>query len=498
MTEGNAVPSRDLLLAELPDAVFLEKDGVIIFASDSIMRVLGYPPETIVGMSLESLSHPDEVSSLVPVRARLAAGEEVTVLIYARHAHGHHIPVEARLRPHQDAATGSDVIGLLRPLDDTSDRREDIARVEAAPGLLANRAGDVLFLVDGEGIVLEAGPGVHALLGWTADELQGIPLAGLLHPDDQSAATAYRASVQADTATGSIEVRARTRGGSWRWFLATGVMVSAPEAGGREARRVMVSWRDIDALVRDARFAEREAARLRAIIDVALDPWLMLGPLRDRRGHITDFVVEDANAGAAEYLRWPRDQLVGARLAEEFPALVENGLLPAYVEAMESGGPVVVHDLAYPHEIHGGTRRYEVRARSAGGSLMLTWRDTTPVSLARDELAKAESLFRAIASVAGDAVVFVRDGSVAWASQGAQDMGFAADADFASVLEAVVVPDSAGDARTCALLMESHPGYAGRLHRADGTPMIVRAHPINGTGAGSVVVITDEVWTTGG
>jgi len=412
MSESAVTPSNDLLLNQLPDAVILEAGGIISFASPAIAEILGYAPDEITGRSLESLAHPDDHSALDGMRAQIANGHDATVLVLARHARGHHIPAEVHIHPHHDAATESDAIGLLRPIGTTRARREDILRIEEAPERLAERAGDVLFVLDGDGMVLEAGPGVYQLLGWSADELSGMPLQGLVHPDDQDAMTAYLKSVLAETATGSIEVRARTRGRSWRWFLVTGVLASAIDPGRPPRVRLMLSWRDIDRLVRDARFAEREASRLRAIIDVALDPWLMLGPVRDRRGHIRDFTVEDANSGAAEYLRWPRERLLGARLAEEFPALVDNGLLPAYVEAMDSGGPVVVHDMTYPHEIFGETRRYEVRARAAGGSLMLTWRDTTPSSIARDELATAESLFRAIAVAAGDGVAFVKEGCV--------------------------------------------------------------------------------------
>jgi len=69
---------------------------------------------------------------------------------------------------------------------------------------------------------------------------------------------------------------------------------------------------------------------------------------------------------------------------------------------------------------------------------------------------------------------------------------------FGAALEDLVVPDSQADARAFTVLMESHPGYTGRMHRPERPALIVRARPINGSGAGCVVMFIEEQMTSTG
>ncbi|MFM8656761.1 MAG: hypothetical protein ACKOD5_06480, partial [Chthoniobacterales bacterium] len=41
----------------------------------------------------------------------------------------------------------------------------------------------------------------------------------------------------------------------------------------------------------------------RAILDALLDPYLLLEPVRDNTGKISDFIIEEANEAAAQYYR---------------------------------------------------------------------------------------------------------------------------------------------------------------------------------------------------
>ena len=169
--------------------------------------------------------------------------------------------------------------------------------------------------------------------------------------------------------------------------------------------------------------------------------------------------------------------------------------MAAYVEAMDTGEPVVIHDLRYPHDVFDETRMYELRARPAGDTLILTWRDTTSESLAHDALAENESLFRAVASAAGSALVMVTHGNVAWASPGAGQMGLAAGTDFEQAMTGLVVPDSAAGVRACCLLMGQGHNYRGRWHRAAGPPLVVSATTLPGLDEPGVVTMIEESWT---
>lgn len=479
----------------LPDAVLIVNDGVVTWASANVADLLAWDPQEVVGTQLDALMHPDDQEAVRTACRAARAGEEAALAVQARRGEGAHTPVDLLLSPGQRAGdTGDTVVAAIRPIGRILTERHALQALEDAPRRLADRAGDVFFVMDGPGVVLDVGAAAYEMLGWLPEDLIGLQLQLLVHPDDLKRIDDYRRAVRADTATGSVQVRVRTRGGIFRWVSATAVLT---RDGGDDpaATRVLVAWRDIDSLVRNTRFAERDLARLRKIMDTALDPWMVLGPLRDERGHVTDFVIEDVNAGAAEYLRWPRERLLGARLLEEFPNVVEHGLMAAYLEALESGETVTIHDLAYPHEIFDESRLYELRAQAEGGSLMITWRDTTPASLARNDLAQGEAMFRRAAGAAGDALVVVLDGAVTWASPGAAGMGLAVDADFEGVMSGVVVPDATASVRACCLLAASGHDYTGRWHRPKDPPLVVRSRPGPGEGAPWIVTMIEERWT---
>lgn len=359
--------------------------------------------------------------------------------------------------------------------------------------IMAQRAGDLLAVVDGSGRVIETSASSYDLLGWSAREMTDMSMLGLVHPDDQEPLKGYRESVQAGTAHGSIELRLRTKGGAWRWFQGTALLLTVPGTP-QDDLRVIVVLRSIDELVRETHFAEREAARLRALLDSALDPWLLMCPLRDRRGRIVDFVVEDTNEAAATYLRWPRERLLGTRIVREFPALVSHGLIDAYADAVDRGMPVVLHDLVYPHEVFGETRRYELRAQAAGGSLLLTWRDTT-AGTDDDGQGAAGAPPSSLAAWAGDAAVLVVDDVVEWASPGARDMGLVKGSAFTAGMTGVVSRKCSRDVHACAATMHHGHGYAGRWSRDGEAALAVRARPAPDGGGGAMVTMIAEDWT---
>lgn len=486
----------ELLVQHSPDVLALLRDGRVTWLSPNAPQVLGWTDQKAMNASIDSLVHPDDESAVRNACLSASSGDRVALVAHARAgAGGHMLPVEMRFGPREVGGAGSDVAVTLRVIDDVFALRDAVTAATRADRRLAERAGDAIFIVDQRGTVVDAGANAYDMLGWHPDEVLGVHLPDLVHPADRNALEAYRRDVQRDMMVGSVELRARTRGGRYRWVLATGLLLHTRPGAAPDDDRVLVSWRDIDGLVRQARLAERETERLRVIMDTALDPWLHLTPLRDRHGEIADFIIEDANEGAAEYLRWPRERVLGARLLEEFPNVAEHGLMAAYVESMDTGEPVVIHDLRYPHEVFDETRLYELRARPVGDSLMLTWRDTTPESLARDALAENESLFRGIASAAGNALVMVTQGDVAWASPGAQHMGLATGTDFEEVMTGLVVPDSAAAVRACGLLIGQGHNYRGRWHRRAGPPLVVSATTLPGADEPGIVTMIEEAWT---
>ena len=83
---------------------------------------------------------------------------------------------------------------------------------------------------------------------------------------------------------------------------------------------------------------EREVqATYRLATDNAREGFYMLRPLYDRRRKLVDFLIEDCNERGALYRGLPRARLLGSRLSAMVPVLFESHMLPACMQAMESG-----------------------------------------------------------------------------------------------------------------------------------------------------------------
>lgn len=129
--------------------------------------------------------------------------------------------------------------------------------------------------------------------------------------------------------------------------------------------------------VANSRSAPGQDAHLRAIIDTDFDPRIILQPIRDADGRIRDFLCIDVNEAACVYNGLTREELVGHRLLELYPNSEPFGVFAMYCRALEDGEALELRDLRYPHDLHGQTRLYNIRAFPADGQLHATMRDIT-------------------------------------------------------------------------------------------------------------------------
>jgi len=167
---------------------------------------------------------------------------------------------------------------------------------------------------------------------------------------------------------------------------------------------------------------------LRHLLDALLDPHILLGPLRDHTGRISNFVVTEANLAAAEYYNLPREGLIGRRLLELLPAENAPALLAMARDAHESGEPLVVNNFAFALEHYGHERRFDIRAARIDDHIVWTWRDVTERHLAAKRLASSEERYRLLAENSSDVVVRVRHGNILWISPSVlPTLGWSAD-----------------------------------------------------------------------
>ncbi|MGV8966906.1 MAG: PAS domain S-box protein [Cellulomonas sp.] len=378
----------NVLLAENAADFVLQStpDGVITWASSSVTSFLGWQPADLVGRHGRDLAHPDDLESIRELSARLEVGETVSGQARLRCADGSYRWVSRRWRPiaGEDGAYVARVAGF----------RDIQAEVETANALLASQehyrlvaenASDFVVLTRPDRAISWVSPAVTRSIGWTPEDLVGMTVCDLVHPDDLAATQETRAAVSAGheavPAEGRMVLRLRTKRGTWRWMSERAQPV-LDESGLHVG--TVVSLQDIDELVLAQESAQLHRNRLRAAVDSLLDPQILLGAVRDGAGQIVDFRYLDANPSACTYNRLTLADLLGARLLDLFPGHAGTATLESYREVVETGTPLVLDDIAYAHEIIGAERRYDIRAVRVDDGICLTWRDVTVRHLAEE------------------------------------------------------------------------------------------------------------------
>ncbi len=317
--------------------------------------------------------------------------------------------------PAAEGATHPDALRrlALREGDPLSD--DDLYR------LVADNPNDAVYRSDRNRKLVWVSPSFTRTVGWTQEDLIGMDIESLVHPDDWIANTAARESLRAgeivpDVAEGTAPpMRLRTKDGGYRWMSIIGAPYPDPDGGpGGTVGRA----RDIDELVRATEAAEADEARLNAMVANLLDPLLLLEPVTDDTGTIIDFVCREANSAACVYAGISREGLLGASLLDLMPGHRLNGGFDLLVRTLTTGEPLILDDFAYEQEVMGGELRfYDLRIAKAGEQLVYMFRDQTDRRKADHDIAEREELYRLVTEGVTDAVVrFDNDAVISWVS----------------------------------------------------------------------------------
>lgn len=160
-----------------------------------------------------------------------------------------------------------------------------------------------------------------------------------------------------------------------------------------------------------------ERQHLRAVLDGMVDPQILLEPIRDPAGHVTDLLFREANRATCTYMGVRREDLLGRSLIATLPNVRESWLLARFVHCVETGEPVLIDDFEFFTAVGGPSRYYDIRgARTPGGWLSLNCRDVTEKHDMHQRLIESEQKFRLLAENSSDPVIYGRDGRFVWVS----------------------------------------------------------------------------------
>ncbi len=255
------------LIRNASDIILVVDAGATIrFASPSVERILGYQYPELLGTSGVDLVHPDDLARVRSFYANVLGNPGITpsIELRLRQRDGTWRYIEAIGSNALEDPGVAGVIFNARDITERKEAEEALRRNEERFRSLVQNASDVIDIVATDGTILYISPSIEGVLGYRPEERIGRSAfdSAILSPDDSAKLRVlFTQLVKDPSATGSIEVRARHKDGSWRNL--EGVFSNRaddPALGG-----IVVNYRDVTERKRAAEEVRRseELDRLR-------------------------------------------------------------------------------------------------------------------------------------------------------------------------------------------------------------------------------------------
>ena len=167
-------------------------DGTFLYVSPSVERILGYPPDVLVGTDPYSIIHPDDRRRVRSAHLGLLDGMPMRVEFRHLHAEGHVVWVESigNLIPTRDGTPGA--VLSTRPIHERKQAEAELRKSRRRwQQLVENQRDAIQISVDGVIRYINAS-GVALLGADTADEILERPLNDFLTAEQTKADMAAR------------------------------------------------------------------------------------------------------------------------------------------------------------------------------------------------------------------------------------------------------------------------------------------------------------------
>jgi PAS domain S-box-containing protein len=193
------------------------RDGRIIDVNDSLLAMLGYSRQELIGKTTDELNFWEQDGN---------REQTVQTLRERQSIHNQELQFRTKSGELREGLNSIELIELdgetclLSMLHDVTDRQRAEAALrdsEEQYRLIAEHSRDLIVLLDPEGRVLYASPSHQPVLGYAPIEMIGQPAIDNMHPDDREL-MAREMDKLADQGHIQVTVRARHAGGDWLWM----------------------------------------------------------------------------------------------------------------------------------------------------------------------------------------------------------------------------------------------------------------------------------------
>ncbi len=182
-TESARVTELAAIVDSTDDAILSQDlDGTILTWNPAAERLYGYAAAEAVGRPVSMLLPAGRAGETAEVLGRLAAGERIEQFV-SRHVRKTGATVDVALTVSAIRNTDGVVVGTATIAHDVRAENEAAARAQQLAAIV-DSTDDAIFSRTTAGVITSWNAGAEALFGYTADEVIGRPLQGLLAGDD--------------------------------------------------------------------------------------------------------------------------------------------------------------------------------------------------------------------------------------------------------------------------------------------------------------------------
>jgi PAS domain S-box-containing protein len=245
-----------LLFEQSPIGVFhFDNDGIIVDCNDNFVNIIGSSRKALVGLNMLAL--PDktlvrELQNALDGHAGFYEG------VYHSVTAEKSTPVKVYVSPLLDKDGRSfGCVGIVEDRTDQKQAEEAVRKKEALHRKMLANIGDVIVIIDRDGINRYKSPNIEKWFGWKPEDVVGALTWENVHPDDLAPARLFFAGIlQKSGEMGTIECRYRCKDGTYKWIEFTGTnLLDDPDIQG-----VLGNYKDIT----ERKNAEADRERLQA------------------------------------------------------------------------------------------------------------------------------------------------------------------------------------------------------------------------------------------
>jgi len=200
------------------------------------------------------------------------------------------------------SASGDTIVRAIRYAFERSRAEEDRRKSQERFRALVENSSDGIGLVDAEGTIHYCSPAISRILGYSVDEILGMNVFALMHPEDEMEGRRRFATILSNEAglVGVPDLRYRHANGSWRYLE----VLRTNRLDDPAVRAIVINFRDVTDRNNALETADRLLRRYELILNSIAEGILGF----DREG-----TVSFQNDAAAAILGWAPPDLVGRR-----------------------------------------------------------------------------------------------------------------------------------------------------------------------------------------